>query len=135
MAETFLERALEWEKAKAGLAAAQADETAKRDALLEHDFADRAIGTNTRPMLDGRTMKCTAEVELKTDAELARACMAKLEKLGEEGRLLAARLFRWKPEVAVGEFKKLPEKMRRIADKAITAKTTRPSIRIEEKKA
>lgn len=46
--------------------------------------------------------------------------------------MLAERLFKWKPEVSVGELKKVPAKLRKIADKAtIVPKPTRPSIRIK----
>lgn len=59
-----------------------ADEAVKRDALLELDFADRVIGTNTKPLSDGRVVKCVAEIEYKTTADAARACMAKLVAAG-----------------------------------------------------
>ena len=135
MTATFLERVLLWERAKASLDAATAAERSARDALLELDFADRQPGTNTKPLPDGRVVKCVAETEYKTDAERARACMAKIEKHGADGKLLAERLFKWKPEVAIGELKKLPDKLRRLADKAIDLRPTRPSIRVESPKA
>ena len=132
MSATFLERALLWERAKAALDVAERAEQSARDALLDLDFADRHPGTNTKPLPDGRVVKCVAETNHKIDAERANACIAKIEMVGgEEGKLLAARLFKWRPEVAVGELKKLPAQLRKIADKAIELRPARPSIRIE----
>lgn len=127
--ETLFERALVWEKAKAALQVAQANEAAARDALLEKDFADRVIGTNTKALPDGRLVKCVASLRYSSDMARVKACVAKMKKLANGG-LLAERLFGYEPKVMISELKKLPDNMRKLADAAIDLKPARPSIEI-----
>ena len=71
----------------------------------------------------------TFGVDRKVDAEIARSLADEMDAERY------ARVFRWKPEVSVSELKYLkdnnPEVFRQVS-RALTAKPTKPSVKVEE---
>ena len=71
----------------------------------------------------------TFGVDRKVDAEIARSLADEMDAERY------ARIFRWKPEVSVSELKYLkdnnPEVFRQVS-RALTAKPTKPSVKVEE---
>ena len=71
----------------------------------------------------------TFGIDRKVDAEIARSLADEMDAERY------ARIFRWKPEVSVSELKYLkdnnPEVFRQVS-RALTAKPTKPSVKVEE---
>ena len=74
-------------------------------------------------------LSVTFGIDRKVDAHLARSLADEMDAERY------ARIFRWKPEVSVSELKYLkdnnPEVFRQVS-RALTAKPTKPSVKVEE---
>jgi hypothetical protein len=124
-----------WEKAKAALEHAKADELEKRLAVVAKHFPDHESGTATAELADGRKLKCEIGTEYAVDKEKVAGALDKLRATGNEGTFLADRVIGFSPRLMVGEYKRLEPVYRRIIDKVITQKATTPSLKIEAPKA
>lgn len=61
--------------------------------------------------------------------------LTKLENSGEEGKFIAERLVKYKPELSVTEYKNLSPKMKKIVDEVVSTKPATPTIEIVAPKA
>ena len=127
---------LAWEQAVKALAAAKDAEAALRKEVLAEAFAfdPEALreGTENFELGNGYKLKAVFKISrnLNNENEAVDKVLAKIEKTGPEGVFIAERLVKWKPELSVTEYKKLPEKFKKLFDEVVTSKEAMPSLEL-----
>lgn len=127
---------LAWEAAVKLLAAAKDAEAALRKEVLAEAFAfdPEALreGTENFELGNGYKLKAVFKISrnLNNENEAVDKVLAKIEKTGPEGVFIAERLVKWKPELSVTEYKKLPEKFKKLFDEVVTSKEAMPSLEL-----
>ena len=127
---------LAWEQAVKALAAAKDAEAALRKEVLAEAFAfdPEALreGTENFELGNGYKLKAVFKISrnLNNENEAVDKVLSKIEKAGAEGQFIAERLVKWKPELSVSEYKKLPEKFKKMIDEVVTSKEATPSLEL-----
>ena len=127
---------LAWETAVKALAAAKDAEAALRKEVLAEAFAfdPEALreGTENFELGNGYKLKAVFKISrnLNNENEAVDKVLSKIEKTGPEGAFIAERLVKWKPELSVSEYKKLPEKFKKLFDEVVTSKEAMPSLEL-----
>ena len=127
---------LAWEAAVKALAAAKDAEAAlRREVLAEaFQFDPEALreGTENFELGNGYKLKAVFKISrnLNNENEAVDKVLSKIEKTGAEGQFIAERLVKWKPELSVSEYKKLPEKFKKLFDEVVTSKEATPSLEL-----
>ena len=127
---------LAWEAAVKALAAAKDAEAALRKEVLAEAFAfdPEALREGTENFEPGNGYKLKAVFKisrnLNNENEAVDKVLSKIEKTGPEGAFIAERLVKWKPELSVSEYKKLPEKFKKLFDEVVTSKEAMPSLEL-----
>ena len=127
---------LAWEESVKALAAAKEAEAAlRREALAEaFQFDPEALreGTENFELGNGYKLKAVFKISrnLNNENEAVDKVLSKIEKTGPEGVFIAERLVKWKPELSVTEYKKLPEKFKKMIDEVVTSKEATPSLEL-----
>ena len=127
---------LAWEVAVKALAAAKDAEAALRKEVLAEAFAfdPEALreGTENFELGNGYKLKAVFKISrnLNNENEAVDKVLSKIEKTGPEGAFIAERLVKWKPELSVSEYKKLPEKFKKLFDEVVTSKEAMPSLEL-----
>lgn len=126
-----------WEQAKSALEIAKGLEARLRKQAIAAIYPDGiAEGANTIELADGVKLTATGKINyrLDSDTDKVEKALDKLEKAGPEGKLLADRLVSWKPSLAVGEYRKLDDKYRKIVDAVITTSEGTPTLELKRGK-
>ncbi len=132
---------LAWEAAVKALAAAKDAEAALRKEVLAEAFAfdPEALreGTENFELGNGYKLKAVFKISrnLNNENEAVDKVLSKIEKTGPEGAFIAERLVKWKPELSISEYKKLPEKFKKLFDEVVTSKEAMPSLEVVAPKA
>ena len=132
---------LAWEAAVKALAAAKDAEAALRKEVLAEAFAfdPEALreGTENFELGNGYKLKAVFKISrnLNNENEAVDKVLSKIEKTGPEGAFIAERLVKWKPELSVTEYKKLPEKFKKLFDEVVTSKEAMPSLELVASKS
>ena len=127
---------LAWEAAVKALAAAKDAEAALRKEVLAEAFAfdPEALreGTENFELGNGYKLKAVFKISrnLNNENEAVDKVLSKIEKTGPEGAFIAERLVKRKPELSVSEYKKLPEKFKKLFDEVVTSKEAMPSLEL-----
>ena len=127
---------LAWEAAVKALAAAKDAEAALRKEVLAEAFAfdPEALreGTENFELGNGYKLKAVFKISrnLNNENEAVDKVLSKIEKTGPEGVFIAERLVKWKPELSVTEYKKLPEKLKKLFDEVVTSREAMPSLEL-----
>ena len=127
---------LAWEAAVKALAAAKDAEAALRKEVLAEAFAfdPEALreGTENFELGNGYKLKAFFKISrnLNNENEAVDKVLSKIEKTGPEGAFIAERLVKWKPELSVSEYKKLPEKFKKLFDEVVTSKEVMPALEL-----
>ena len=127
---------LAWEAAVKALAAAKDAEAALRKEVLAEAFAfdPEALreGTENFELGNGYKLKAVFKISrnLNNENDAVDKVLSKIEKAGAEGQFIAERLVKWKPELSVSEYKKLPEKFKKLFDEVVTSKEAMPSLEL-----
>ena len=130
-----------WEAAVKELAAAKDAEAALRKEVLAEAFAfdPEALreGTENFELGNGYKLKAVFKISrnLNNENEAVDKVLSKIEKTGPEGAFIAERLVKWKPELSVSEYKKLPEKFKKLFDEVVTSKEAMPSLELAAPKS
>ena len=131
----------DWVKAKNELDSAKAIEAELRRlvAVEVYGYDENALKSGTENIELGAGFKLKGEFKLnhtlnnKDDA--VDKMLSKLEKSREEGKFIAERLVKFKPELSVTEYKNLTPKLKAIVDTVVTVKSSMPTITLVEAKA
>ena len=127
---------LAWEAAVKELAAAKDAEATLRKEVLAEAFAfdPEALreGTENFELGNGYKLKAVFKISrnLNNENEAVDKVLSKIEKTDPEGAFIAERLVKWKPELSVSEYKKLPEKFKKLFDEVVTSKEAMPSLEL-----
>lgn len=132
---------LDWQAKRVQLEALKEAELIARNKVVGHlfeEYTDKE-GTENIDIGGGYKLKLVFaqnfNVPSAEGGKAVKEVIAQLEKLGDDGKFIAERLFKWKPEVSKTEYKALPPSMKRIANKVITTKAAQPTIEIIAPKA
>jgi len=104
------------------------------DAFSEQT-SEMASGVENVDIGWGHTLKVTHKLEYKLDDTKLDKALEQIEKTVEYGELLAERLVKFKPELSVSEYKKLPGDAKKIIDTVLTIKPAAKSVEIVAKPA
>jgi hypothetical protein len=128
-----------WDKSKQQLETAKAEEKKLRDQVVEAFFGKVLLREGTENVDLGNDYKLKAVFKLNRNfvggEEAVEKALQKIEKAGSEGQFIATRLVKWKPELSISEYRKLPDKFTKIIDEIITTSESTTSIEIVVPKA
>lgn len=132
---------IQWQEAKKTLDAAKEIEMQLRKRVVTevYNFDENELreGTENVELGNGFKLKAVFKTNytLNNKDNNVDKMLCKLEAAGPEGKFVAERLVKFKPELSVAEYKKLDVKMRRIADLVISTKPAAPTLEIVAPKA
>lgn len=89
-----------------------------------------AEGTENFELGAGYIAKCTFKQSYKLDPKNTKGAENALRELGPEGMFIAERVFKWKPELSVSEYRKLPPACKPIVDGVLTITPGAPEFKI-----
>lgn len=127
---------LAWEQAVKALAAAKDAEAALRKEVLAEAFAfdPEALreGTENFELGNGYKLKAVFKISrtMNNADDAVDKVLTKIEKTGPEDPFIAERLVKWKPELSVSEYKKLPEKFKKLIDEVVVSKEAMPTLEL-----
>jgi hypothetical protein len=133
----------DWQAAAAVLAAAKLDEMKKRTLAFPIVFGINAkAGTNRVPLANGWSVKGVRKItyNLEKDTAKVNAVYEAVERLGNEGSFLAARILKRVYDFNEGEYKKLDATnpthiaVKLAIDAILTTKDGAPTLEIEPPK-
>lgn len=91
-------------------------------------------GTHYVPLSNGYRLKgehgWNYTLNGKDDAVAVHQALDKLEKIGDDGKFIAERVVKWKPDLSVSEYKKLRPEHKSIIDTVLTTKPASPALSI-----
>jgi hypothetical protein len=122
----YLEALAKWVELKANLAVLQANEKALREQLFAGTFPSPVEGTNNYVLPDGRTVKGTYKINRTLDVDILKSRV----DAGLVPAEAAASIVKWKAELKIADYKKLPAEIRSAIDVAVEAKPGLPTLEI-----
>ena len=132
---------IEWRKAQAALNAAKEAEAALRASVVSTFFpteaaATDAEGTRNVELGNGWKLKAVFKINrtLNNKDDATDKALAKIEKLGAEGKLWADLMVTWKPELSKRDYDRAPDKYKKILAEVLTEKPGTPSVELVEPK-
>lgn len=132
---------VDWQNKARHLQALKEEELIARNKVVAFFFEETTdkAGTENFDLTQGYKIKLTFaqnhSVPSAKGGEAVKAVMEKLSKLGEDGKFIAERLFRWKPELSKTEWDALSPSMKRIVSPIVTTKAAQPTVEIIAPKA
>lgn len=127
---------VDWQQKRHQLEALKEAELIARNKVVAHLFEEITDkeGTENFDIGSGYKLKVVFAQNLSVPtAENGKAVKEVIEQLtakGDDGKFIADRLFRWKPELSKSEYKGLAPSMKRIVDKVVTTKAAQPTLEI-----
>ena len=116
----------DWQQAKSQLEVLKEQEKSLRLELQAEMFRGATeSGTYKQPLEGGWDLKLTCKDDYKLDS--AALVLDALKKIDDSTAQL---LVRWKPELSVSVYKKLPEIYKKAIDAVLTIKPTLPSLEL-----
>lgn len=127
-----------WERSKAALEIAKADEMEQRKAVDAFAFdPNKKSGTQRIALANGYELKSVRKLNygfIKTpEGKLNKAALENALRAIEakpNGELIAERLVKWNPDLSLTEYKQLPADMKAIIDTVIVTTDGAPSLEI-----
>lgn len=125
-----------WRKLKQERDAIVEREREAREAVIKAFFPTSDYGTN-RAVAEGGSVKYVRRLEYVLDKVETAEVAEKIIALGERGKLLAEKLFRWEPKLSVRDYKALDNenatdrKVKKMVDSVLTTKDGSPSLEFE----
>lgn len=134
----------EWYKLQNDLAKLKARESQMRKVLFSHFFpkAEEGVNTYDLPEVNGvpYELKGTRKIDRKVDeavlkkmTEVSKTDAGEVPSEFDQLGVSADKLVRWKPELNVGEYRKLSDNVRAVVDKMLIIKDGSPSMEIKPK--
>lgn len=132
---------VDWQRKKIALDAMREEELIARNKVVGYffeDYTDKA-GTENFDLTQGYKIKLVFaqnySVPSAKNGEAVKGVIEKLNKLGDDGKFIAERLFRWKPELSKTEWDALSPSFKRIVSPIVTQKAALPTVEIVAPKA
>lgn len=132
-----------WQEAKEALEKAKEAEMFLRKKVVDFAFdPNKQSGTENVDLGNGYKLKAVKKLnygfiknaENKLDKAAIDKALAKIEKDGAVGELIAERLVKWTPDLSLSEYKLLSEKHKTIIDSVIVTSEGSPTLEIVEPK-
>lgn len=136
-------RLLDWQNKQINLGKAkEAEMKARKDAVLFLHDPSRAGKTENIALGNGYSAKTKTPVNYgfvknadgKIDKAAIEKALAKIEKDGEVGELVAERIIKWTPDLSLTEYNQLSAKHKTIIDAIIVTTEGTPTLEIVEPK-
>lgn len=126
-----------WLDAKAAAASAVEIERQLRQAVMLSFYPDEQPekGTFNQELGNGYKLKFGFKQNLTLNAALVNDVLSEIERTGEDGKFVAERLVKFKPELSLTEYNQLSADHRRLIDRIVTTKAASPTIEFVEPKA
>lgn len=134
---------VEWQASKEALEKAKELEMQLRKQVVDFAFdPNKQSGTENVELGNGYKLKAVKTLrygfiknaENKLDKAAIDKALAKIEKDGAVGELIAERLVKWTPDLSLSEYKLLNEKHKAIIDSVIVTTEGSPTLEIVEPK-
>lgn len=129
--ENFYEKLTEWMELAKELSRVKAEEMALRKDLFDHSFPSPTEGTQRADLQENWKLKGEYKLNRKIDEA---ALPAVLDTLREVFRVDTEKLVKFKPEMSVSEYKKLPPEAIKVMDQALVVSPGTPSLTVEPPK-
>lgn len=129
---------LRWQNAKNALELAKETELELRNEIVAGVFdPTKEEGTETFELGNGYKIKAVKKLNytLNNEDDAVDRALTKIEKLGAEGKFIADRLVKWKPDLSISEYRQLGDKYKKHIDEVLTVKPGTPSLTLIEPKA
>ena len=126
-----------WLDAKSAAASAVELERNLRQAVMLAFYPEQQPekGTFNQGLGNGYKLKFGFKQNLNLNAALVNDVLSEIERSSEDGRFIAERLVKFKPELSLTEYNNLSDNHRRIIDRIVTTKPASPTIEFVEPKA
>ena len=126
-----------WYEAKLALDAAKKNEAELRKQVLQSQFEEAnssgpVSGTRKKDLGGGYTLKADFKLAYKLEnknRELEN-CLEAIANSFEEGNYIARNLVKWKPELSLTEYKKLPDDVKKVFDEVVTVTQASTSLSV-----
>lgn len=118
----------EWIDAQKALAAAKELEASLRTEVIRRRFSDQTKGTKNVELGNGYKLKAVFKENITIRTGEVEGVLRKIENSGPEGKFIADRLFKFKPELVKKEYDELPLKFRKIVDEIVSTSAATPSL-------
>jgi hypothetical protein len=115
-----------WSQLQTQLGLLKAEEALLRSKIFKAAFPNPVEGTNTYPLSQGWVLKATYPISRKCDVASLVALAPELREAG----IKLEDVVRYKPELAVGEYKKLTDEQRHLFDRVLEIKPGSPQMEI-----
>jgi hypothetical protein len=128
---------LQWEAAASALAKAKETEMNLRSQVVEAFYpAHKDEGTENVELGNGFKLKAVFKMSRRLAAiDAVNDALNKIEATGPEGKFIAERIVRWKPELDKKEYDQLGPQCKSIIDTVLTISPATPALEIVEPKA
>lgn len=117
-----------WIDAQKALAAAKELESSLRAEVINRRFKDQSLGTKNFELGNGYKLKAVFKQNISVKVTEVEGVLRKIENSGPEGKFIADRLFKFKPELVKKEYDELPLKFRKIVDEIVSTSAATPSL-------
>ncbi len=122
-----------WATAAAEAKASVAEERELRAQIIAKYFPTYEAGTNVVDVGAGYRLAAVFSEHIKLDADKTEAVLAKFPKADPAGAVLAQRLVKWSVELRIGEWNKLPDKLKKLMTTAVVSVgPTKPTLELRE---
>jgi hypothetical protein len=127
---------LKWEEAGKALAQAKETEMNLRASVIEAFYpTHKASGTENVELGNGFKLKAVFKQNYRLAAiEQVNEVLEKIEKINSEGKFVAERIVRWKPELDKKEYDNLGPTFKTIIDTVLIVSPATPALEIVEPK-
>jgi hypothetical protein len=116
----------EWYKMKEKLAKLKSAEALLRTKIFKGLFVNPDEGTNTLPLNDGTGAELKAQHVINRSVD--EGALDAMKEVLREKKIPVGKLIRWKPELAVGEYRKLTDEERQLFDQVLIIKPGSPQL-------
>jgi hypothetical protein len=120
-----------WYEMQEQLAKLKVNEMLLRKRIVAKFFPTPKEGVNSHPLEAGWVMKADCGI----DRKIEEAVLTTLKPAFKEAKISVDKLVRWKPELAVKEYRALNEEQRHLFDQALIIKPSSPQLEIVLPKA
>lgn len=126
-----------WLDAQAALAQAkEVENAARKEVVAAYPFDhDKKEGTQTIELANGYKLKVVLKQNYNLDKDATDEALDTLEKIGEDGKFIAERLVKWKPDLSLTEYRLLKPEHKAVIDKVLTITEGTPALELVEPKA
>ena len=125
-----------WLDAQSASKAAVELERDLRKAVMASFYPDEQPekGTFNQELGNGYKLKFGFKQTLTLNAALVNDVLSEIERSSEDGKFIAERLVKFKPELSLTEYNNLSDTHRHIIDRIVTTKPASPTIEFVEPK-